>query len=391
MLGMKESQIHISTKTLIRFWLVIIGFALVIGALWLAQTAVIMILIAAFLAIVLNRPVEFFARKLPGHRRGLGVLLTFLIFLVVIGGSLFIIVPVFFEQTINFIKNLPDTIAAIEQHSHFVTDFARDIGIQDQLSNFVNDLSESARHAATSLGSVSVSLVSDVTTWLANSVMVLVMTLFMLLEGPAAVQKFWKVAYTDSEKRDYHRAIVGKMYDVVSSFVTGQVIIAAICGLLAGLGAFALSMIFGFTASVVLPIAAIVFITTFIPLFGPFIGGAIATLLILLHSPIAALIFLVYLVLYQQIEYNWLAPKIQSKKMKIGATLILVSLIIGLQAAGVLGALVAMPVAGCIVVLVREYIAHRHKSANSNVDIDMREIMVESTKPVKTKKPAKKA
>ncbi|MDR2524242.1 MAG: AI-2E family transporter [Candidatus Nomurabacteria bacterium] len=386
---MKESQIHISTKTLIRFWLVIIGFAVVIAALWVAQTAVIMILVAAFLALVLNRPVNFFTKVLPGHRRGLGILITFLIFVFVIGGSLLAIMPVFFEQTINFVKNLPDTIAAIEGQSRFMFDAARDSGLHEQLGNIVDNVSDTARHAASSLGSASVTIVSNIAAWFVNACIVLVLTLFMLLDGPRALNSFWRIAYKDAKKRDHHRAVVGKMYDVVSSFVTSQVIIAAVCGLLAGVGVFVLSMVFGFTVSIVLPIAAIVFITTFVPLFGPYIGGAISTILVALYNPIAALIFVVYLVLYQQIEYNLLAPKIQSKKMNVSATLILISLIIGMQIAGIFGALVAIPVAGCVMVLVREYALRRRSGDDQDVDIDVREVVIPKSKPGKTAKTKK--
>jgi predicted PurR-regulated permease PerM len=371
---MKETQIHISTKTLIRFWLVIISLALIVGAIYLARWAVVMILVAFFLALVLNRPVEFFARVLPGHSRGLGALITFLITLVVLGGVVTLIVPIFLEQTINFAKALPETMSSLQEQSRFVTDFVNENGLNEAYDSIVNSVSDSAKNLASSLGNVSVNVVTDLVGWLGNAFLVLVLTVFMLIEGPKWIEKFWRLAYRSQKLRAKHQRVASKMYDVISDFVTSQVIIAAISAVLSGLGVFVLSLCFGAPSSLILPVTAIVFVTTFIPMFGAFIGGTLSFVLMLLYNPWAAIVYVVYSTLYQQVLYNFFSPKIQSRKMNISALMILIALVIGLQVGGVLGALVSIPIAGCVIVLVREYLSNRHGAPKKEIDIDIKSL-----------------
>jgi predicted PurR-regulated permease PerM len=320
---------------------------------------------------VLNRPVEFFARILPGHSRALGSVATFLIAIIVVGGVVTLIVPIFFEQSINFAKSLPDTISSLQEQSDALGGLMRENGLEETFNDAMNDLSDQANHMATQLGSWSVSFVAGLVNGVGIAMMLLVLTFFMLLEGPQWLDLFWKNIYKDKKKMTKHQAVAEKMYTVVSDFATSQVIISAICGVMAGLGVFVLSMCFGIPSSLILPISTAVFVTALIPMFGPFIGGAIGTVLILLYSPIAALIFLIYLVFYELILYNIFTPKITSRAMKISALVVLVSLIVGLQIAGILGAILAIPAAGCVVVLGREFFKDRAGKKPNNVDIDV--------------------
>lgn len=362
MFNMNGKQVDISTQTLVRFWLVIIGLALALGAIWLARDAVIMILIAFFLAVVLNRPVVFFAKVLPGNSRALGATVSFLISLVVLIGIVTLILPIFLEQTIVFAQSLPDTISALENHSRSFMDFAYDNGFGETISSALGGLATEGTQYIGNLGSVSLDFMTGLFDGMMKAFLVLVLTFFMLVEGPNWLGNFWKYAYRDSKKREHHKQIATKMYDVVSTFVTSQIIVAAINAALAGIGVFVLALTFGFTMSLILPIASIVFVSTFIPVFGPFIGGALTGLLVLLYNPIAAIIFVVYLTLFQQVVYNLLSPKIQGKRMHMSALVVLAAMIVGLQVWGIFGALVAIPIAGCVVVVIRETLLNRSNS-----------------------------
>ncbi|MDR1196891.1 MAG: AI-2E family transporter [Candidatus Nomurabacteria bacterium] len=362
---MKDSEIHISTKTLIRFWLVIIALALTLGLCYLARSVIVLILVAFFLAIVLNRPVEFFARILPGHNRFLGTFISFLIFVVVIGGVLTLIVPIFFEQSINFAKTFPDTISSLQEGSQSATNFIKESGLEETYNSALEDISTQFTTVAAQMGSWSVDFLANLLNWLGNAFIVLILAFFMLLEGPKWIDMFWKNVYKNKKKMRKHQAVAEKMYDIVADFATGQLIIATICGALAGIGVFIFSMCFGIPSTLILPVSAVIFVTAFIPLFGPYIGIGISVLLVLLYNPIAALILLIYLALYQGILYTIFSPKIQSRKMKISALAILLAIVVGLQVGGVFGAIVSIPVAGCIIVLFREIVKNRHEIADA--------------------------
>jgi predicted PurR-regulated permease PerM len=220
-------------------------------------------------------------------------------------------------------------------------------------------MTEKVSAIAAELGSISVSVVSNLITGIGNTFIVLVLAFFMLVEGPYWTDKFWEIAFKNQKKRAKFHAIGDKMYNVVTGYVSSQLIAAAITGVLAGLGVFLLSLFFSVPTNIILPISAVVFVSAFIPMFGGFIGAAIGTLLVLLFNPIAALIFVLYEIIVLTVFYNIFQPKITGKFMSISALLVLVSLIVGMQIGGIFGALVAIPVMGCFVVIFREHLSFR--------------------------------
>ena len=81
----REVKLSVSTGTFVRFWLVILGFIVLAGAIWIARTPLIMLAISFFLALVLNRPVSFLARYLPGKSRTIAILIAYLLVAAMIG------------------------------------------------------------------------------------------------------------------------------------------------------------------------------------------------------------------------------------------------------------------------------------------------------------------
>ena len=92
-----------------------------------------------------------------------------------------------------------------------------------------------------------------------------------------------------------------------------------------------------------------------IPMFGQFIGGTLVTLILATTNPLAGVIFAVVYILYAQIENNLIAPKIQGNALNLPAVAILCAVVIGMYMFGLIGAIVAIPIAGCIRILVDEY------------------------------------
>jgi predicted PurR-regulated permease PerM len=108
-----------------------------------------------------------------------------------------------------------------------------------------------------------------------------------------------------------------------------------------------------------LPLAATVGILGLIPVIGATIGAVVIIVVGLFQSPTTGIILAIYYVVYQQLENNLIQPAIQSKSLGMSPLLILVSVIIGISLAGILGGLLAIPIAGCIKVLIEDYTA-RH-------------------------------
>ena len=92
-----------------------------------------------------------------------------------------------------------------------------------------------------------------------------------------------------------------------------------------------------------------------IPMFGQIIGCSLVSLILLFSNPLAGIVFAVFYIVYAQIENNGIAPKIQGDALKLSPFIVLVSVTIGVYVAGLLGAIIAIPLAGCVKVLVDEY------------------------------------
>lgn len=356
-----ETKLSISTGTFIRFWLVIIGFLAVIAGIFLAQAALITIAISFFLALVLNRPVSFLARHIPGHSRALATLISYLIVIAIVILLIFNVIPIFIHQISTFVGNAPELIREIQSRNNGFEIFLADHGMDAQYNAWLANISKQIGEFANQIGGSVVSMLTVFMSAMMNVIFTAVLTFLMLVEGPDWEKKFWMIAYKDTKKRARHQKIAKKMYDVVSGYITGQTIVAAISATLTAVAVWVLSLMFGkIDPSLVLPAWMTIFIMTFIPMFGATIGGFIVAALLALFAWPAALIYIVFFLIEQQFENNFTSPKIQSKRLNMSALIILASILVGLNVAGILGALVAIPVAGCVMVVLREFIESRN-------------------------------
>ena len=188
-------------------------------------------------------------------------------------------------------------------------------------------------------------------------VLVLVLTLLFLLEGPGMLRGLWNGLEDKDNKKmvSVAKIVVSKMANVVSTYVSRQVIVALIDGCATMLIVFALSLILGFSPSLAVPMGLITALFYLIPMFGQFIGGTIVTVLLLSSNLWAGLIYAIIYIAYSQIENNVIAPKIQGDALSLKPVVILCAIVIGMYMFGLLGAIIAIPIAGCIRVLVEEY------------------------------------
>ncbi|HEU0266167.1 MAG TPA: AI-2E family transporter, partial [Candidatus Saccharimonadaceae bacterium] len=110
-----------------------------------------------------------------------------------------------------------------------------------------------------------------------------------------------------------------------------------------------------------LPTMAITFTLSLIPMFGATIAGLLIMLLLMFNNITAGLIYIVYFFVYQQVENNFVAPTIQSRKLELSPLAVLVAVSIGLYVFGILGGIISIPVAGCIKVLIEDHLKHAKK------------------------------
>jgi|LSQX01.2.fsa_nt_gb predicted PurR-regulated permease PerM len=356
-------KVDIDTSTFVRFWLVVIGFGLVGFALYSARTALVLVLVSFFLAMALNSPVNHLAKMMPGKSRLGGTAAAFVAVVTILMGFLFLVIPPMVQQTAHFAETIPGLIDKNRVHLDSASSLVQKYNLQPQVDKAINNVKDNATEWAGNIGVNIISGVGSVFSATISVILVLVMSFLMLLEGPVWMRRIWSV-YTDESAKKHHQKLVDRMYAVMKGYVNGQIAVAGIAGIAAGVTVFIMSLfIEDLSGNLTMPVAAIAFILSLVPMFGATIAGVLITVLLALNSIPAAIIFLVYFVIYQQIENNFISPTIQAKTIQLSALIVLVSVTIGTYMFGLIGGLVSIPIAGWIKVLVEDYLDSRQKTA----------------------------
>lgn len=349
-------KIEVDTRTFVRFWLVVIGFALVALAIYSARSALVIIGVAFFLAIALSPPVNRLARILPSKSRVLSTALAYVVVVLILGSVVFVVIPPIVEQTAKFVQNVPNLIDTATHQSSGVSEFIKNYNLQPDVDKVIVSMRNSATRFASSIGANLITGIGSVLSIITSFILVLALTFLMLVEGPTWLNRLWR-GYSNKERMEHHRNILNRMYSTVTSYVTGQLSVSAIAGSVAGISVFILSLIFDIPTNLAIPVAAMIFMSSLIPLFGAMIGAIFVSIILALSNITAAIIFLVFFILYQQIEANYISPKIQSKRIDLSILAILVAVTIGIYVFGIAGGIISIPIAGCVRVLVEDRLA----------------------------------
>lgn len=363
-------KIDIDTRTFVRFWLVVIAFALAALFIVGAKMALAIVGISMFFALALNVPVSKIARRLPGKSRVGATAIAYAAVIVALGAFTVLVIPPIVEQTVRLAQNLPKLIETATSQWSGVNDLIDQYGVRDQVNQALVSMQESLSAWASGVSKTIVVSIGSVFSFITAAILVLVLTFLMLVEAPIWTKRLWNL-YNDKKRMQRHRRLADGMYNVFTGFVTGQLTVSAIGATGAALLVFILSFIFpSVPSSLAMPTAAITFLLSMIPMFGATIGGVLITILLLLNAPAAAVVYAIYFVVYQQIENNFISPNIQGKKIDLSALAVLISVTIGLYTMGIVGGIIAIPIAGSLRVLAEEYFANAKKRRESDSKTD---------------------
>ena len=340
-------DINIPNRVVVRVMLVVVATIVLLAAVRQASHALVLIFTAFFLALALNSPVHWISQRLPGKRKGSRALATGVSFVVVIAfliAFLVSIVPPLVRQTSNFVGTIPQLSREVHDKNSTIGRFVDKYKLQDDINKFSSQLSDR-------LGNVSGAAVTGVQkfgTSVFSLLTVLVLTFMMLIEGPRWGRFLMDVVPDERQARV--KRLAGDMHRVIKGYVNGQVVLALIASLMLLPGLLILHV--PYPAALVV----VVFICGLIPMVGHTIGAIIVTLVALFQSPLAAILILAYYILYQQIENYIIQPRIQANTTNMSPLLVFSSVIIGVSFGGLLGGLVAIPVAGCIRIALMDYL-----------------------------------
>ena len=355
----KSFEITVSNRTVVRVLIIVIASVLLLGMMRKASHALTLIFVAFFLALALNAPVHWIAQRLPGRKRGSRSVATgvsFLIVVLILIGFLMSILPPLIRQTSSFISAAPVLVEDFRDENTSVGSFVHRNNLEhqiDKLSAQVSDWADSLT------GGTAVNTVTRITGNLVSILTVLVLTYMMLIEGPRWLHLGRRLI--SDEKQEWAEKMTRDMYKVIKGYVNGQVFLAATAAVLIAPALFILNI------SYPVALIVVVFICGLIPLVGHTIGAIIVSAVALFTSPWAALIILAYYITYQQIENYAIQPKIQANATDMSPLLVFASVVIGASLNGLLGGLLAIPIAGCLRIFVLDYLTRKKYLAPKEV------------------------
>ena len=351
-----KTEFILTPQTIVKTALLVIGIVMVLRIFKIAAPALMLIFTAFFLALALNAPVSFVARHIPGKARGNRAWATSIAFLAVVLlflGFIASFVPPLVKQTKNFANAAPSLIQDVQQQKGSVGEFVRKYKLESQVDNAAKQvrskLSDAGQQLFSTVQKVGGSVFAVLT--------VLVMAFMMLVEGPGWMRFMQELL--PKAHRPRAQRLSENMYRVVKGYVNGQVTLAAMAAIVIT------PVFFIMGVSYPLGLMVVVFICGLIPMVGHTIGAVIATLVALFASLTAAIVVLAFYILYQQIENYLVQPRVQANSTDMSPLLVFSSVIIGVSFSGLLGGLVAIPVAGCLRVVILEYLSYRTNAKNS--------------------------
>ena len=350
------TKIQIDTKTFIRFWLVIIGFVAAGYLLVKASFGLMIIGAALFFALAISPLIKRLASIFPSKSRNFAIALAYIIVVGFIIAFVAIVFPTIINESIRFLGNLPSIIGNATDDVSFINKFGNSIGVENLQAQIMQAVSSFSNTYMKDLGGILTNSITSISNGIAVLILSLVLAFFMLTEGPSIIKQFWNNFHpTDNVKRT--KAVVHKLAETVSQYVSSAVTVGLINACATAVSVFIICLIFGIAPGFAFPFGLITGVFSLIPMFGSFIGGAIVSLLLGFNAFGAGIAFLIYTIVYLQIESNVISPKIQGKGMKLPALVILSAVTIGVYTFGLVGAIISIPIAGCIKILIEEYAA----------------------------------
>lgn len=340
--------INISTEAIVRTIVLVIVALIALLFIGKISHEIELFVIAAFMAIALNPAVSGLSRRLHIKQRVWATGLAYIIVLVLLAGFLALVVPPLVKQTNSFVRTVPNTVKSVKDKNTTVGRLVARYNLEPQIDKVSTELGSHISDAP----SIVVSTAGRAVSVFVAVLTVIVLTFMMLVEGPLWFDRFYILLPDD--KRKSYKELFHKMYGVITSYVNGQVFIAALAAFFAFV---ALTIASHFTHAGINAIAlsGIVFLFGLIPLIGNTIAAVIVVLICAFSSLPLALIMLIYFPIYQQTENATLQPHIQAKNNQLTPLLVFMAALIGAGFGGLLGAFVAIPAAGCLRILIEHH------------------------------------
>ena len=334
----------VSTRTAARLVLVVLLTTLAFFvALWLVyqlRTIVVWSILALFLAVALNPAVDWLSRR--RLHRSSAILLSYLGLIIVVAAVGYLVVP-------SLVVQAGALLHALQQPgglSAEVNRIAGPLGLEGFVRSIRPQLDALPGQVAGSVGSFTTVTASTVNTITAGA-SIAVLGFFFLHDGAGLVDR--AVGMLPDAHQPRARRMIHQSADAIFGYIRGNLAISAIAGISALAGMLVLGIPYA------LPLAVLLAVLDLVPMVGATLGAIPVVLAALTVSPIKAVIILAYIIVYQQIESNVLNPLIYGRSDQLPALTVFLAFLAGSLLWGILGALIAIPAANIIRIVIREW------------------------------------
>lgn len=340
----------ISARNVVRVVTIVVVAVLVLYLIYLLRKPIGWILTATFIAVALSAPVNRLGRHM---RRGFAIAIVYLGLILVPIGLTALVVPPLVTQGTNLAEDLPsyarDVQGYVNKNERLRT-LDDKYDLTGQLQKQANQLPAKVGDAAKVLSDIGLGLVNSVFA-LVN---ILILSIFILASGRGWVDAGLRLR--PEAERDRMRRILDSTSSAVGGYVQGALTIA----LIAGVQSFIVMEILGVPFAA--PLAVLAGLASLIPLIGATVAAIVIGLVTLFNDfPTDTIIWAIWAIIYQQIENNVIQPQIQRRTVQVQPFVVLTAVLFGSTLLGVLGAIVAIPLAASIQIIVREWWAWRQE------------------------------
>ena len=322
----------------------------------------------ALVAFVLNVLVNFIERKLFGKvkkktwlkiKRPLSIAISVVLVIFIIVFIMNLLIPQLKNSVSLFTDSLPtykeDIINIMNKFNLEETTIKK---VSDYLDNFGKVITDYIKGNSKDVITVTTEVATSLIAIISKAVIAIVFAIYIIAQKETLKRQFNKLMSAYLKPRTVNRInkYASMANTTFSNFVTGQCLEALIFGSLCFLGMLILRLPYATTIAVLLGFTAL------IPVFGAFIGTFLGAFLILMISPIKAIIFVVFILVLQQIEGNLIYPKVVGKSVGLPGIWVLLSVTIGASVGGILGMLIATPLCSLLYILLRQAVNDRINS-----------------------------
>jgi predicted PurR-regulated permease PerM len=335
---------EVSPRLVVRIVLVVVAVAISLYLVYLIRKSLGWLLISVFLAVALSAPVNALQRYM---KRGFAIAIVFICLLLVPIGLMALIVPPLITEANDFAQNVPSyakDITNYVQDNERLRKINRDYDITDKLEEEAGKIPGQLGGAAKTLRDVGFGIVSS----LFALITILVLTAFLLSNGRGWVDGALAI------RRPHEAARLRRSLDHMAAAVGGYVAGALFIALIAGVATFVVLTILGVPFAA--PLAVIAGLFSLIPLVGATIAAVLIGVITVFEDfPTTTIIWAIWAIVYQQFENHVIQPQVQKRTVHVQPFITIVAVLFGATLLGIVGALVAIPVAASIQILMREY------------------------------------